>query len=62
MKRLKKHLKIIKEALINRLSLIMTIYFNKLFNNFHESNIFIILFFIRLFLLINFIKSFYAIY
>ena len=62
MKRLKKHLKIIKKALINRLSLIIIIYFNKSFNNFYKFNIFIILFYIHLFLLINFIKFLRAIY
>ena len=62
MKRSKKHLKIIKKALINRLNLIITVCFNKSLNNFHEFNIFIILFYIYLFLLIIFIKFFRAIY
>ena len=62
MKRLKKHLKIIKKALINRLSLIITVYFSKSFNNFHEFNIFIILFYIYLSLLINSAEFLRAIY
>ena len=62
MKCLKKHLKIIKEALISRSSLIITVYFNKSLNNSHESDIFIILFCTRLSLLINFIKFLRAIY
>ena len=62
MKHLKKHLKIVKEALISRSSLTVTVYFNKSLNNFHESDIFIILFCIRLSLLINFIKFLRAIY
>ena len=62
MKRLKKHLKIVKEALINRSSLTVTVYFNKSLNNFHEFNIFIILFCTRLSLLINSTEFLRAIY
>ena len=61
MKRSKKHLKIIKEALINRLSLTVIIYFSKSLNNFYESDIFIILFCTRLSLLINSVKFLHAI-
>ena len=62
MKRSKKHLKIVKEALINRSSLTVTVCFSKSLNNFHESDIFIILFCTRLSLLTDSVKSLRAIY